>query len=528
MADTTIIIIILLSSLVLTPIVYAAQMPKTNQKDSLRMQIEDGFEDYLRKENVRIDAGKSPDAAFRAFLRANPQFQKQLEEYTNLTKAENNLKTQDVPDKADAKIGPVFKTVTTTINGTTYQMKYSKGESATGQNFLKISFGGNGTDPWSWITITYLTINLFGWIITYGELQEWTQAYLTSDEAHAYLDFFDTQIITGAGAVNFLWAIFGTIGGLLSGGVCSAIAAAEIWITDTDITLFSNKVHEAVSEEEGEGLWIKTVNTYHYPLYVPFVGLSNFQVYVRQFFNQGNWALAFPYYGSYWMMATPLGNEVTAWIVSQQIHGIGDAGGYDQWDWIPDPPTPPTGPPPGPTGLTSVTVNGYDTTHSNSLNGVNIVIDGFDVGTTPSTYTVTPEPHYVNGVNWPQFHYYYENIEGYPPEEPEGPTEVEITSNVTITMNYEYIPSHWLIVETVDDLGYPVCANIYVDGLWVGSEGLAVQVTEGWHSISVNDPAWSDLYVCYIYLDYFTDYYGNSESRPVYSDTYVQAVYDYW
>jgi len=272
------------------------------------------------------------------------------------------LKTPVIPDISNAKISPAFKTMTTTINGTDYQVKYSHGISATGQNFLKISFGGNGTDPWSWVTITYLTIDLFGWIITYGEQQEWTQAYLTPNEVYAYFDFFDTLVTVGITASDFLWAIFGYVAAPLTYGASAAIAAAEIFLTDTNLILFSNKVHNAFSDEPGEGLWMKIVNTYHYPQYVLFAGLSDFQVYVRQFFNEGNWALAFPLVGSYWMMTNPLMNEVNAWIVSELIHGIGDAGGYDQWCWVPDPPTPSMGPPDGPTGLHSVVVNGYDMT----------------------------------------------------------------------------------------------------------------------------------------------------------------------
>jgi hypothetical protein len=524
-ACTTIFVIVLLSSLSLAPTVYASRIPTASPKEQLRTQIEDGFGDYMRKQNMRIEAGKSLEIAFQAFLRANPQFRNYLSEYANLTKADRGLKTPVVPDISNAQIEPVFKTVVSTINGTNYQVKYSYGESADGQNFLKISFCGNGTDPWSWITITYLTIDLFGWVITYGELQEWTQAYLTQDEALSFLDFFDTVIFAGGGAATFLWALFGIIGNALAPGAAVAIAAAEIAITDTNLALYHSKVHGANSEEPGEGLWIKTVNTYHYPLYVPFVCLSDFQVYVKQFFNQGNWALAFPVVGSYWMMATPLMNEVNAWIMSEVIHGIGDAGGYDEWDWIPDPPTPPTGPPSGPTGLHSVTVNGYDTTHSTGLNDAHIEMDSFDIGTTGSTFTMTPETHAIEGVHLP--HFFYENIAGYPPEEPEGPTIVEITSNVTITMNY--VAKAPLYVCALEPYTGIVDTNIYSSGQLIGVGELYTEVPVGTYTISVDYQTvhWGET-VTIDYIMVNEEFYSYGDSIEIsLSETYTEITFVY-
>jgi hypothetical protein len=86
---------------------------------------------------------------------------------------------------------------------------------------------------------------------------------------------------------------------------------------------------------------------------------------------------------------------------------------------------------------------------------------------------------------------------------------------------------HWLTVYAADYMGYPVAANICIDGQWAGCGGASIQVTEGWHTVQVDDPAWSPLWGSWAYLYYFTDYYGNGDPRPVYSDTWIAAVYHY-
>lgn len=93
----------------------------------------------------------------------------------------------------------------------------------------------------------------------------------------------------------------------------------------------------------------------------------------------------------------------------------------------------------------------------------------------------------------------------------------------SININLENV--HWLTVDAVDYFGYPVSSNIYIDGQYAGTGYASVQVPEGWHSVLVDDPAWSDLWGSWAYLYYFTDYYGNGEYRPVYSDTWITAVY---
>jgi hypothetical protein len=78
---------------------------------------------------------------------------------------------------------------------------------------------------------------------------------------------------------------------------------------------------------------------------------------------------------------------------------------------------------------------------------------------------------------------------------------------------------HWLSVGASHCMGYPVYTNIYIDGNWAGIGCVQVQVVEGWHRVLVDDPVEG------AYLWYFTDYYGNGEYRPIYTDTWIGAVY---
>jgi hypothetical protein len=79
---------------------------------------------------------------------------------------------------------------------------------------------------------------------------------------------------------------------------------------------------------------------------------------------------------------------------------------------------------------------------------------------------------------------------------------------------------YWLYVDAYDDCyGWELYPYVYVDGEQVGRAPVLVQVTEGWHTVYVEDP-----YV-YWYLVGLSDGYGNGASRPIYSDTGITAWY---
>jgi hypothetical protein len=108
---------------------------------------------------------------------------------------------------------------------------------------------------------------------------------------------------------------------------------------------------------------------------------------------------------------------------------------------------------------------------------------------------------------------------------------------ITVTMNSDHNLQavfrqgtyYWLTVDAYDGYaGNPVYPNIYVDGNWAGCGYAHIQVTEGWHTVWVDEWVWNEYLGCYDYLAYFTDGYGNGSSRPVYADTYLTAIYYPW
>jgi len=85
---------------------------------------------------------------------------------------------------------------------------------------------------------------------------------------------------------------------------------------------------------------------------------------------------------------------------------------------------------------------------------------------------------------------------------------------------------HWLTVEAIDGtLGYPLYPDIYIDGNYAETGYVSMQVLEGWHSVWMDDPTWNGYWQYWSYLSYYSDYYGNGDYRPVYSDTWITAVY---
>jgi len=111
----------------------------------------------------------------------------------------------------------------------------------------------------------------------------------------------------------------------------------------------------------------------------------------------------------------------------------------------------------------------------------------------------------------------------------QNPITVTMNSDHTLQANFrEGAVYHWLTVDAYDGyFGNPLYPGIWIDGNWAGYGYASIQVTEGWHTVLVEDPVWND-YGFYDYFSYFTDGYGNGASRPVYSDTYITAVYYPW
>lgn len=111
----------------------------------------------------------------------------------------------------------------------------------------------------------------------------------------------------------------------------------------------------------------------------------------------------------------------------------------------------------------------------------------------------------------------------------QNPITVTMNSDHNLQANFrEGAVYHTLTVDAYDGyFGNPLYPAIWIDGDLEGYGDVSVQVTEGWHLVEVEDPVWND-YGFYDYFWYFTDGYGNGENHPVYSNTYITAVYYPW
>lgn len=78
---------------------------------------------------------------------------------------------------------------------------------------------------------------------------------------------------------------------------------------------------------------------------------------------------------------------------------------------------------------------------------------------------------------------------------------------------------HWLTVDAYDNYWNQLNVNVWVDDVWVGASPVSILVAEGWHRVEV------DYDLGYWYFVEFSDGYGNGESRPIYSDTWLTAYY---
>lgn len=429
------------------------------------------------------------------------------------------------PDVSTAKIGSVLKKVNATINGTAYQVNFFNGKATDGQEFTKVTFGGSGVDPEFSITINYL--NILG--INYGEDQYLTVHFPPGSETSAFLDWFDYATVQAGLLSVVYWTIAGfpMAAALALGGIPPKVAAAistiEAGNVGANLIELRNRVHGAV--DGTEGLWIRLDNHYLYPWAITPWDQSSQAIYVRQWFYGGAWAIAFPAISPYWTFANPFMAWTSAFLLSQVFHAIGDQFGYGQMIWLPDPPTPAQDPPTGPSFLHSVTVNGYDTSHGTSLNGAQIKINDFDIGTTSSTFNLTPETHAIEGVHLP--HLFYENLAGYPPEEPEGPTLVEITSDETITLNY--VAKAPLYVCALEPSTGIVEAYIYSSGQPIGFGELYAEVPVGTYTISVDYQTvhWGEtVTVDYIMVNEEFYSYGGSIEISL-SETYTEITFVY-
>jgi hypothetical protein len=236
------------------------------------------------------------------------------------------MKAQAVPDLRDMTFGPVISTYTTTIAGTTYRVEYRLGTFADGTNFVKVSFyGPDGLiDPWIYVSVDYLRVQVLWWTVTYGEddrLYEW---FVTNaggvNEAMIMKANLDNQLSGQLALSALVGFILGVATAVICYG-CGAIAGViSGWQADWARTQIDN------AYDSNNGLYFQFLDHY---LYTQVGSALAEWVY---FFFSGSWSRVFPAPG---LELFALGESSYAGsVVSSAIHSVGNSWGYNRWAWI--------------------------------------------------------------------------------------------------------------------------------------------------------------------------------------------------
>jgi hypothetical protein len=102
-----------------------------------------------------------------------------------------------------------------------------------------------------------------------------------------------------------------------------------------------------------------------------------------------------------------------------------------------------------------------------------------------------------------------------------------LRSEMDLEAHFSYAgpPVHWLYISATDyPENLPVYPAIYVDGNLVGYGSVYMQISEGYHSVYLEETTWDYWY--WSDLGYLGDGYGNGDYRPIYSNFWgIQAIY---
>jgi hypothetical protein len=123
----------------------------------------------------------------------------------------------------------------------------------------------------------------------------------------------------------------------------------------------------------------------------------------------------------------------------------------------------------------------------------------------------------------------------------DNPIGLQMLTDVTLTPVFYYRnpPVHQLTIDTHDMAGQgEITGDIYVDDNYVGSNYASIQVTEGNHTIYIDNPAWNPYLWCstdffcttnYSWGEYDWIFEGESyydpQTKYIYADTYIDAWY---
>ena len=517
---------IMLSSIVLTPETFALGTPtEKNRTEQVRTQIENGFGNYIQAKNIQLYSTKSAESAFSDFLKKNPIYQTFFTEYANLTRPDIS---KIIPNYQPTP----FKTSNVTVKGVTYQVSYSNEISADEKTFVQATICDSTSEGEIYVEIIPQTIPILGFDVQYGEDDVLGVRYAPGGPSEDFKSDFDQQIVNAAGLLAIIIAastlyfalspepVSKSLAGILD--FVSVVSAAEIAYMTVTI---DDNINEYGAQLCFENYWV------YASFLMPFNIFNDFKLWSRHHTDtQDTWDIAFPHFTyPIHFMLSGWQSEAIAWGFSHEIHAVGDIMGYDAWNSTAVT-YPSATPEVGSTGLLYRSVNTVDD-QENSI-ASNVYIDGSLAGSNNPSLILTPETHYVRvdrfiptsgGYGYMFTAMMIEGNNYYDPE-----VEVELSTNATITAHYTYglIPTCTLIVCAYDAYTYELYPNVYVDGNYVGTAPLSIQVTADYHTIELDyqtyDPWWST----YANLAYVYGYpYYNGGYSPIFSDTTIVGTY---
>jgi hypothetical protein len=156
-----------------------------------------------------------------------------------------------------------------------------------------------------------------------------------------------------------------------------------------------------------------------------------------------------------------------------------------------------------------VTVLAYDESSSSYVSGVPISVDGGDWVSSGDVVWLSSVDHTFEAadLDGEAFNYFFDGTNYYY----DNPADIPITSDMTITAYYHYIPTYTLTVNAnyyADfDVNGALNTAVYIDGSYAGITPLSIELPMGFHEVYVNDTVWNpDLDIFNNFGQY--SYYG--------------------
>jgi hypothetical protein len=531
----TLLTVCVLLSLAFTPGVFALNsIQQQSPSENIRVKIENGFGNYLNKKGAQISSSKQAETSLASFLKEFPVYQSYFAEYANLTRPNvcKLIPFDENPNVLSVEKEP-FLVRNETLNGTSYQVSFSKGQYDNGKTFTQAVIGCGGLDPQVYVEIVPLTINILGFNVQYGEDDAIGFRTMNYSDTQAFMEDFDAKMDDASTFVQLAFSAMGIAFGL--SGVTAPLAGVMVLVgtlESREITYFKDRVDTFANPSYGLQLCFE--NYWVYPTFLLPLNLFNdLKIYVRTWYGGSNdWEVAFPHYTYlFHYLVSGLTGSAMAWASSNIIHTIGDIIGYNSWNpAYPEYPLP--DPSPGSTGLLYRAVNTYDS-EENPI-AANVYIDGTLAGSNNPSLIITPETHTV-GVDkiipvYGNYGYIFDSMQVEGNTYYENEADVALSTNSTITADYTYGEIiHTITLQaydyTFDTQIYPA---VYVDENYAGNAWDTIYVTHGYHTIYFEDPVWNDeayRYAYFSWMGYMGDYSSNSWYVNIDSDGNLGAAY---